>query len=140
MKVFRNKIYLIVQLCFLSEIVLNYRRIMDESNYVDILNDLDGIYFSFFRKEKQVEKVTRKDLPAAVFQRLFQVMFIIDPTLLVQQSTQDFPTPFSSRNGCLIYQSYGETARRSLQREFLAGKVSVDCCKWVRENWEHIFF
>lgn len=112
---------------------------MDESDYIESLKVLDEIYSSFACKEKKIEKLTKENLQAAVFQRLFQVIFLIDPTLLAHQSTYDFFTPFSSHNDRLIYKSYKEMARRSLQREFLAGKVSGDCCKWVRENWEHIF-
>lgn len=114
---------------------------MNEYEYIESLKILDEIYFAFARNEKRFENSTRdlSDLNAVVFQRLLQIMFLIDPSFLDQCFTYNLPVSLTSPNRRPICQSYTETARKSLQREFLAGKVSADCRRWMRDNWEFIF-
>lgn len=114
---------------------------MNKSEYEECLNILDEIYFSFTRNENQIKKQPKdvNELKVAVFQRLLQIMVLIDPSFLFQHTTYNFSTPSISLNGRTIFKSYFETVRQSLQRVFLAGKMSSDCSKWIFEHWELIF-
>lgn len=112
---------------------------MDESEYAESLKVLEEIYSLFTRKEKRFEKPAKRDLRSAVFQRLLQVMFLIDPLPLIRPSALDSPPLLPSQNGRSPSRSYAESARESLRREFLADRVSADCRNWVCENWESIF-
>ena len=59
---------------------------MNEYEYIESLKILDEIYFAFARNEKRFENSTRdlSDLNAVVFQRLLQIMCLIDPSFLDQ--------------------------------------------------------